>query len=61
MKHHSYTDDTQAYNVLELPSLWSDTSGKIAACVEELEAWMNRNMLKINQDKFIILIYIMSL
>ena len=42
MQHMSYADDTQAYDMLVLPSQWSETSTRIVACVEELQAWMKR-------------------
>ena len=57
MLHHSYADDTQAYDVLELPSNWPETSEKLVACASELQAWMGKNMLKMNQEKFEFIIF----
>jgi hypothetical protein len=57
MDHHSYADDTQNYNVIEVPSQWTETSERIAACIGELQTWMNRNMLKLNQDKFEFIVF----
>ena len=57
MQHMTYADDTQAYDILVLPSEWSDTSTQIEACVEELQDWMKKNMLKLNHDKFEFIIF----
>jgi len=52
MQHLSYADDTQGYQILELPSEWPIVSNTISACVKEIQNWMSKNMLKLNQDKF---------
>ena len=57
MLYHTYADDTQAYNILEAPSNWSGTSNQIISCVEALHKWMNSNMLKMNQDKFELILF----
>lgn len=57
MTYHTYADDTQAYNILETSSQWSDTSDRITQCVEALHGWMNDNMLKMNQEKFEFIIF----
>jgi hypothetical protein len=57
MEHFSYADDGQGYEVLELPVQWGQASERIAACVKDLQAWMDSNMLKLNQDKFEFIIF----
>ena len=52
MNHFSYADDGQGYQVLELPIQWTETASQITACVGDIQKWMDRNMLKLNQDKF---------
>jgi hypothetical protein len=52
MEHFSYADDGQGYQVLELPIQWTETAKQIAACVGDIQKWMESNMLKLNQDKF---------
>ena len=57
MLHHSYADDTQAYTILELPSEWAETSVKILECLKDFQSWMERNMLKLNQEKFEFIVF----
>ena len=57
MEHFSYADDGQGYQVLEFSMQWTETAEQIAACVGDLQAWMDRNMLKLNQDKFEFIVY----
>ena len=45
--HHSYADDTQLYITIKKQDKLSD----IEQCVSEIKLWMNRNMLKLNDDK----------
>ena len=52
MQHISYADDTQGYQILELPSQWPMVSNTISACVRDIQTWMSRHMLKLNQEKF---------
>ena len=52
MEHFSYADDGQGYQVLELPIQWTQTASQIAACVGDIQKWMDSNMLKLSQDKF---------
>ena len=47
-----YADDTQVYEVIKVPSKWSETADRISKCVTEMQEWMCRNMLKINPEKF---------
>ena len=57
LSHHSYADDGQGYDVITAPSLWPETSSKISDFVCELQDWMSRNMLKLNNNKFEFIIF----
>lgn len=57
MQHHGYADDAQAYDVLVLPAQWAVMSERIVACVNELQLWMDKNMLKLNQEKFEFIVF----
>lgn len=57
MEHFSYADDGQCYEVLELPAHWTDMATRIEACVTDIQSWMDRNMLKLNQDKFEFIVF----
>ena len=52
LSHHSYTDDTQLY-MRKAHSYHDlrDGLARIELCVSEIRAWMNQNMLKLNDDK----------
>ena len=63
MKHHKlsfhcYADDTQLYLSFDAssPSALLDTIAKVEACVLDIKTWMNKNLLKLNDDKTEVLI-----
>ena len=52
LSHHSYADDTQLYMTMDHSNNdWRDGLARIELCVSEIREWMNRNMLKLNDDK----------
>ena len=57
MEHWSYADDCQGIKVVDLPMLWTKTAEQIAACIGDLQVWMDRNMLKLNQEKFEFIVF----
>ena len=52
LSHHSYTDDTQLYMTMDHSNNdWRDSLARIELCVSEIREWLNKNMLKPNEDK----------
>ena len=52
LSHHSYADDTQLYMTIDHSNHdWRDGLACIGLCVSEIREWMNKNMLKLNNDK----------
>ena len=52
LSHHSYADDTPLYMTMDHSNNnWRDGMARIQLCVSEIREWMNRNMLKLNDDK----------
>jgi len=49
-KAHSYADDTQIYMSVSAVDA-QDAVSRFAACVSDVERWMNSNRLKLNADK----------
>lgn len=49
--HHSYADDTQLYITIKKKDSFTDKLSDIESCVSEIKLWMERNMLKLNDDK----------
>ena len=52
LAYHCYADDSQVYTVLGIQRDWQGISVTVDQCMEELQAWMASNKLKLNQDKF---------
>ena len=51
LRYHCYADDTQIYLSIKLDENWASERSAIEACVADVGGWMNRNMLKLNQEK----------
>ena len=49
--HHSYAYDTQLYITIEKWDYFTNKLSDIESCVSEIELCMERNMLKLNDDK----------
>ena len=49
--HHSYADDTQLYITIKKKDYFTDKLSDIESCVSEIKLWMERNMLKLNDDE----------
>lgn len=49
--YHGYADDTQLYVVIEPKHTWNSVKATCEACVLDVGRWMDKNMLKLNQDK----------
>ena len=51
LSHHSYVDNTQLYMTMDHSNNdCRDGLVRIELCVSEIRAWMNQNMLKLNDD-----------
>ena len=58
LSHHSYADDTQLYMTMDHSNNdWRDGLARIELCVFEIREWMNRNMLKLNDDKTELIVF----
>ena len=59
MSHHSYADDTQLYMTMNHSNNdWRDVLARIELCVSEIREGMNQNMLKLNDDKTELIVFI---
>ena len=59
LSHHSYADDTQLYMTMDHSNNdWRDGLARIELCVSEIREWMNQNMLKLNDDKTELIVFI---
>ena len=47
--YHCNAEDTQIYFSIKPDENWGDVSAVIEACVADVGAWMNRNMLQLNR------------
>ena len=63
MDLHVYADDTQLYCSFNVKSAEEATSTvlRIEQCVHDIQAWMTRVRLKLNEDKIEFLIYFLYL
>ena len=48
---HSYADDTQIYITIKKQDCFADKVSDVEDCVSEIKLWMERNILKLNDDK----------
>ena len=51
LRYHCYADNTQIYLSIKPNENWASERTAIEACVSDVGGWMNRNMLKLNQEK----------
>ena len=59
LSHHSYADDTQLYMTMDHSNNdWRDGLARIELCVTEIREWMNQNILKHNDDKTELIVFI---
>lgn len=49
--YHCYADDTQIYLTIENNREWHKTKPIVEQCLTEINDWMEKNMLKLNQEK----------
>ena len=49
--YHCYANGTQIYLSIKPNENWASERSAIEACVADVGGWMNRNMLKLNQEK----------
>ena len=57
LSYHCYADDTQLYMVIKPNDTWDTIAMQLEACLSDISAWMNANMLKLNQDKTELIIF----
>lgn len=55
--YHCYADDTQIYMVIRPQNNWDTIAHSLEACLVDISAWMNANMLKLNQDKTELIVF----
>ena len=51
LRYHYYADDTQIYLSIKPNENWASERSAIETCVADVGGWMNRNILKLNQEK----------
>lgn len=58
MDYHCYADDSQIYIVVEPRDNWDDISARLMACLSDIRKWMSSNLLKLNQDKTELMVFV---
>ena len=59
LSHHSYANDTQLYMTMDHSiNNWRDGLARIQLFVSEIREWMNQNLLKLNNDKTELIVFI---
>ena len=56
MEYHCYADDSQLYIVLNQANV-NETIHRVENCVSDIQTWMERNLLKLNEDKTEIILF----
>ena len=57
LRYHCYADDIQIYLSVKPDENWASENSAIEACVAEVGGWMNRNILKLNQEKSELIVF----
>ncbi|CAC5422802.1 unnamed protein product [Mytilus coruscus] len=57
MSYHSYTDDTQVYQIIRPQGDCCNLSKHLEKCLSDIGDWMSANMLKLNEDKTELIIF----
>ncbi|XP_060084373.1 E3 ubiquitin-protein ligase rnf213-alpha-like [Ylistrum balloti] len=57
LQYHCYADDTQIYMVIRPQDNWDIIVASLEACLNDISAWMNSNMLKLNQEKTELIVF----
>ena len=55
--HHSYADDTQIYITVKKQDCFADKLSDVEDCVSKIKLWMERNMLKLNDDNTELIVF----
>ncbi len=55
--YHYYADDTQVNIAILSKGNWLDVSKKLEACLADINTWMSENMLKLYQEKTVLIIF----
>jgi len=58
MSYHCYADDSQVYQVIKPIDNWNAVSRHFEACLSDISSWMRSNLLKINQDKTELIVFV---
>lgn len=58
MDYHCYADDSQIYIVVEPRQNWEDVSDRLTRCLSDIRKWMCTNLLKLNQDKTELMVFV---
>ncbi|XP_078319929.1 uncharacterized protein LOC144621107 [Crassostrea virginica] len=58
MGYHCYADDSQIYILVEPRQNWEDVSDRLTRCLSDIRKWMCTNLLKLNQDKTELMVFV---